>query len=177
MIHDPPEPRAIHLVPIRPFANERIGRLWFFKTTRNLFLDLHPAAPLPPTSFSFTVLSTDYRCEDGHFFFVSASSVTIPNLDLLSSIETGVDSRIRSWKKHLSQWAQCQKAIGGIYFTKKWRAETLRPGLEFDNFKPRLKSGIFKCISWLDGSLFGGWWLGFSESGSQGLSNGTNVAS
>ncbi len=34
------------------------------------------------------------------------------------------------------------KAIGDIYFTKKWRAETLQPGLEFDNFKPQLKSGI-----------------------------------
>jgi hypothetical protein len=30
----------------------------------------------------------------------------------------------------------------------------VQPGLEFDNFKPWRKSGIFKCISWLDGSLF-----------------------
>jgi hypothetical protein len=37
-----------------------------------------------------------------------------------------------------------------------WRAETLQPGLEFDIFKPRLKSGIFKCIFWLNGSFFGG---------------------
>jgi hypothetical protein len=68
-------------------------------------------------------------------------------------------NRCQSWekklKKHLSEWAWCQKAIGGFYFTKKWRAETLQPGLEFDNFKPRLKSGIFKCISWLQGSIFG----------------------
>ncbi len=28
--------------------------------------------------------------------------------------------------------------------------------MEFDNFKPRLKSGIFKCISLLNGSFFGG---------------------
>jgi hypothetical protein len=56
----------------------------------------------------------------------------------------------------------------------KWRAETPQPGLEFDNFKPRLKSGIFKCISWLNGSFFGGWWSGYSESGSQDLSNVTN---
>jgi hypothetical protein len=34
--------------------------------------------------------------------------------------------------------------------------ETLQPGLVFDNFKPWLKSGIFKCISWLNGSFFGG---------------------
>jgi hypothetical protein len=45
---------------------------------------------------------------------------------------------------------------GGIYFTKKRRAETLQPGLEFDNFKPQLNSGIFKCICWLNGSLWSG---------------------
>ncbi len=33
--------------------------------------------------------------------------------------------------------------------------ETLQPGLEFDNFKPRFKSGIFKCISWLNGLFLG----------------------
>jgi hypothetical protein len=72
----------------------------------------------------------------------------------LSSSETGIYPGIRSWKKHLSAWARCQEAIGGIYFTKKQRAETLQRGLEFDNFKPRLESGIFKCMSWLNGSFF-----------------------
>jgi hypothetical protein len=64
----------------------------------------------------------------------------------------------RIWKKHLSDWARCQKAIGGVYLTWKWKAETLQPGLEFNNVKPQLKSGIFKCISWLSGSFF---FLGF----------------
>ncbi len=96
----------------------------------------------------------DYRCEDGRFP-VSTSSVIISNPGSLSSSDTGVDPGIRSWKKHSSGWARCQKAIGGIYFTKKWRAETLQPGLEFDNFKPRLESGIFKCIYWLNGSFLG----------------------
>jgi hypothetical protein len=58
-------------------------------------------------------------------------------------------------KKHLPDWARYQKAIGDIYFTKKWRAETLQPGLEFDNFKPRLTSSIFKSISWRKGSFLG----------------------
>ncbi len=59
---------------------------------------------------------------------------------------------------------------------KKWRAGTPQPGFQFDNLKPRLKSGIFKCISWLNGSFFfflgggGGCWLGFFVSGSQDLS-------
>jgi hypothetical protein len=96
------------------------------------------------------VRAIDYRREDGRFP-VSMSFVTISNPDSLSSSETGVNPSIRSWKKHLSEWARCQKAICSIYFTKKWRADTLPPGLEFDSFKPWLKSGIFKCISWLNG--------------------------
>ncbi len=39
---------------------------------------------------------------------------------------------------------------------KERRAETLQSGLEFDNFKPRLTSSIFKYISWLIGSFHGG---------------------
>ncbi len=69
----------------------------------------------------------------------------------------GGNSEISSWKKHLFHWARCQKAIGAIYFTKKRRAGTLQPGLKFDNFKPRLKSGIFERISWLNGSYYGGY--------------------
>ncbi len=89
-------------------------------------------------------------------FPVSAGCVAISNPDSLSSNEAGVNPGIRSWKKHSSEWARCQKAIGGIYFTKKWRADTLQPGLEFGIFKPRFESGIFKCISWPNGSFFGG---------------------
>jgi hypothetical protein len=43
-------------------------------------------------------------------------------------------------RKHSSTWAWCEKAIGYIYFTKKWGAETLQPAdLEFGYFKPWLK--------------------------------------
>jgi hypothetical protein len=76
--------------------------------------------------------------------------------DFVSSSKTGVNAGIRGWKKHSSGWASCLEAIDGIYFTKKWRAETLQPDLEFDNFKPRLESGIFKSISQLNGSFYGG---------------------
>ncbi len=46
-----------------------------------------------------------------------------------------------------------------------WWAEFLLLGLEFGNFKPWIEIGIFKCISWLNGSVFffWAWWLGFSE--------------
>ncbi len=77
----------------------------------------------------------DYRCEDGRFL-VSASCVTFSNPISLSTSETEVFFfRNEKLKKHLSDWAQCQKAVGGIYITKKWRAETQQPGLEFDSFK------------------------------------------
>jgi hypothetical protein len=48
-----------------------------------------------------------------------------------------------------------------------------------DIIKPLLKRSILKCVSWLIGAVFfwGGWTSGFSERGSQDLSNGTNVAS
>ncbi len=83
------------------------------------------------------------------------------NSNSLSSSETGVHPRIWSWKKHLFHRTRCQKAIGGIHFTKKWRDETLQSCSKFDNFKPRLKSGIFKCISWAEKFVLRGWWLEF----------------
>jgi hypothetical protein len=48
---------------------------------------------------------------------------------------------------------------------KEGRAETLQHGLEFDNLKPLLKSCIFKSISWLNGSFFGGDDRGFLKEG------------
>jgi hypothetical protein len=108
---------------------------------------------------------------------VSASCVTISNHDSLSSSETGVIPGIRSGKKHSSDWAQCQKAISGIYFTEKWRATTLQPGLGFDKFKPRLESGFFKCISRLNCWFLGCGDRSCSGRGSQDLSNGTGAAS
>ncbi len=83
----------------------------------------------------------DYRCEDVRFP-VPASCVTISNPNSLSSSETGVNPGIRSWKKHLSEWARSQEAIDGIYFTKKWWAKTIQSGLEFDNFEH-----FFKTVS------------------------------
>jgi hypothetical protein len=53
---------------------------------------------------------------------------------------------------------------------------TLQPALEFDNFKHRLKSCIFKRISWLNGSLRLGDDWGFVKEEDQDLFNDTNVA-
>ncbi len=81
------------------------------------------------------------------------------------AVKQGLILEEEAEKKHLSEWAQRQKAIGGIYFTKKWRTETLQPGLGFDNFKPWLESNIFKCISCLNGLFFGGDVRGFLKEG------------
>ncbi len=56
-------------------------------------------------------------------------------------------------KKHKKTWKtqeNIRKLENGVYFKKTWSAETLQPGLEYDNFKPRLKSRIFKGISFLN---------------------------
>jgi hypothetical protein len=82
--------------------------------------------------------------------------VTISNPDSLSSSETGVDPGTRSWKKstYLNELDVRKPLVVSISQTR--RAETLQPGLEFDNFKPPLESSIFECISWLNGSFFWG---------------------
>jgi hypothetical protein len=41
-------------------------------------------------------------------------------------------------------------------FTKKRRAESLQPGVDFDVFNPQFESSIFKCISWLYGLFYVG---------------------
>jgi hypothetical protein len=104
-------------------------------------------------------------------FLVSASGVTFSNHQPPRS-ETVFDPAGRRWKKYSSELDGCQKSIGVIYFTKKWRAETLiQRGLQFDDFELWLESCIFKCISWLtDRFVFWGRWSGFSERrGSQDL--------
>jgi hypothetical protein len=56
------------------------------------------------------------------------------------------------------------------------RSEELRlynHGLEFDDFELWLKSGIFKCISWLNGSFFEGDDWDFMNEEVKTLSNGT----
>jgi hypothetical protein len=50
---------------------------------------------------------------------------------------------------------------------------TLTRLIEFDNVEPRLNSGIFKCIFWLNGSFLGVM-VAISEKDGQDLSNGTN---
>jgi hypothetical protein len=57
-------------------------------------------------------------------------------------------------KEHFFESAQRQKAISGIYLTRRQRPEALEPGLEICKFQPRFIKGIFECTSWLNVSVF-----------------------
>ncbi len=57
----------------------------------------HVLWPTSQRSITQSIYSIDYRYEDVRFQ-VSASCITISNLDLFSSSETGVNPAIRSWK-------------------------------------------------------------------------------
>jgi hypothetical protein len=80
-------------------------------------------------------------------------------------------------KKRYFESAQCQRAIGGINFTEMCRPEALHHDFETGKSQPRSEVGNFECMSWLNGSFFGGCTSEFSERGGQDLSNDTNVAS
>ncbi len=87
-------------------------------------------------------------------------------------------NRDESWIKKLKKSLIWMSSVPGSHwwhlFYKKWRAETLQLGLKFDNFKPLLESGIFKCISWLNGSFLGVM-IPVSERGSWDPVNGIHV--
>ncbi len=95
----------------------------------------------------------EYRCGDG-YSPGSTIDVTIMNPESLSSTETGVDPEIRSWKNHLSKWARRKKAVGVVYFTKKWKVETLQRGLGIGSFKPRLIGCNFNTHLLAERSVF-----------------------
>ncbi len=97
----------------------------------------------------------------------------VSNTRYLSSSETRVNAGIRGWMLHLSESTWCQESVGGTSFTNSEEQLLYSP----DIFKPLLGYSIFKCISWLNGSFFGAWTLGFSERVSQDISNSANVAS
>jgi hypothetical protein len=86
---------------------------------------------VPVSASGILVDGKDYRWEDG-WVSLSASWATISNSDSVSRSETGVISRIRSGKRcSLNQ--RDVIGIGGICFTKQWRAETLKCGSESKN--------------------------------------------
>jgi hypothetical protein len=47
-----------------------------------------------------------------------------------------------------------EKAIGGIYIRKEWRAENLQPVIEFEIFRFWLERSILQRIFWLNSLFF-----------------------
>jgi hypothetical protein len=90
------------------------------------------------------------------------------------AVKTGIILKLEAVKT-LTWLSSTSETHAGFYFRKKWTDEILQPGLEFDNFKPQLKSGIFNCISWLNclflREIIEAFWK------SQYLSNDINVVS
>ncbi len=92
--------------------------------------------------------------------------MTISNSDSLSSRKTG--DKILEKEDEISLCLSdlvVRKTLVVSVSQKKGGATTLSPGLQFDNFKSRLKSVILRCISWLNGSFLGGNDRGFQKEG------------
>jgi hypothetical protein len=86
---------------------------------------------------------------------VSASCVTISNLDLLSNRETRVKPGKRTRKNTNLNEFDVRKPLA-VSISRSIEELRLLCGLEFDNYQTRLKSRIFICIPWLNSSFFGG---------------------
>ncbi len=80
-------------------------------------------------------------------------------------------------KRHSSDWARCQEDVGGIYFTKKVKSWDSTTWLRVLRFQTQAWKGYLQMHLLAERFIFWRWWSGFSETGSQGPSNGTNVAS
>jgi hypothetical protein len=98
----------------RPQVIHHLTTLRSLPTARRLF---HPVYARVYSVF-LHASTMDSRCEEGSFP-VYASCMTISNPDSLFSNGTGLNPGIRSFKKHSTDWARCQRATRGIYFTKK----------------------------------------------------------
>jgi hypothetical protein len=64
-----------------------------------------------------------------------------------------------------SPMSECHWSWCSIYFTEKWRAEPLQPGLEFDNVKLLVEGSIFNASSGQTVSSLGGNDRGFLKDG------------
>jgi hypothetical protein len=114
----------------------------------------------------------DYRCADGCFVMLPRG-VAISNQNYLSSSETRSNAGIRRQELYLSEWTWSQESIGGICYTNKRRAASLRP---LTSYNQKVKCGNSKCISSLNGSFFGAEHRGFLERESRPIKC-VNVAS
>jgi hypothetical protein len=116
-IHSPSSRRPVDVRTWSPYHHHQVPRCTY--SSVHIYIRLFCFELL-----AYLLIGIDYRCDDGRFIWVSASWLSSLNPALLSSSETRVNLGIKSWKKCLSESAQCQQAISDIYFTE---TEDLRP--------------------------------------------------
>jgi hypothetical protein len=119
--------------------------------------------------------SLDYRCKDGRS---PVSTKLRDNFKPRFAFQQW--NRGSSWKKkqknHFLIGLDVRKPL--VVFIAQRKEERRLYNLVYDlTISTPINSGIFKCISWLNGSFFADDHRGFFERGSQDLSNGTNAAS
>ncbi len=115
----------------------------------------------------------DYRCVGGRFP-VSASCVTISNPESLSSCKTEVNPEKKKKLKRAIIWMSLMLENNQLYLfhqeVKRWDPTTWFEICQFQT--PSLKTVFSKASPCWTVCFWG-----YGERGSQGLSNGTNVAS
>ncbi len=104
---------------------------------------------------------------------MSPRGMAVCNTKYVSSSGKCVNAGIKGWKLHLSESTWCQESVGGTCFTNKWSAASLQPLIFLNHYKNSLFSHATLGLT----VHFLGWTSGFSERGSQDLSNGANVVS
>jgi hypothetical protein len=93
--------------------------------------------------------------------------MTKSNLESLSSSETEVNPAREVEESTYMNVLDVRKPLVFSISQGSEEQRLLQSGFEFDSFKPRLRSGVFKCISisWLNISFFGDDDRGFLKEG------------
>jgi hypothetical protein len=89
----------------------------------------------------------------------------------------GVNPRIRSWIKHSSDWARCQKGHWWYLFHKEVKSWDSTTWFRIWQFRTLASLRYLQTHLLAKRFVFGGWWSGFSERGIQDVSDGTHIAS
>jgi hypothetical protein len=112
-------------------------------------------------SLSYLLTPQSARNRPHHCFNTVSSANQLSHASLLKLLSEKVSANYfrlriyRGWKA-LSWMSSMSESPCGFSYSKKWRAESLQHGLDFDSLNPGLKIGIFELISWMNGSFFMG---------------------
>jgi hypothetical protein len=132
-----PSPVAVQTAETTVSLSFSFHFLYFFTCTLHCTIGKHVNTFTTTTVFCHErIFAIDYRRDDARFA-VSASIVPISDPASLAISETGIDSCTRSLNNHLSDSAQCQKAIGGTGLYKDVNPEALHSGIVNYKFQTR----------------------------------------